>query len=486
MAKKIIFALLALFTIVVLINIWTVFALQKNVKQYLSLNIERNNDEQLIKNSAENIIKNYEKINKNLKKILFKDFSEDLSKILTHFLHKENISYLVLLQNSDELRATGGFIGSYFFLEFSHGMWNLTPVQDIYNIAGQQKSFPTSPPGHYEYLSEGKGLLIQDANWWPDLTTSAEKIINLWQEIAAQSPYLDHNRDIAGIIFVNLDLIESLLEQIGPIQLPDYESAIDSQNFAQLARADRLNFFAGSTEKANFLNHSKAAIENRLSQLNFKENQALINVLFDNLENKNIQIYSRDKELEKIWQKHNFAGQMLRKNLNNFYFYSVESNVGINKANRLVEREFHFYQNDEQIEQIRIKFSNKNQKPLNINTNPDLNTADHLSYVNFQRLYFAPEIKIKQIQLIDENGKAETIDFLSQAYFQENQEFLEISFLLLITEQEQLDLVIDLENNSKQQDLEVQKQSGIKEIPIYFYQNQDLVDNWTLTRDRLE
>ncbi|NMA29505.1 MAG: hypothetical protein GX943_00350 [Candidatus Pacebacteria bacterium] len=72
MAKKIIFALLALFTIVVLINIWTVFALQKNVKQYLSLNIERNNDEQLIKNSAENIIKNYEKINKNLKKILFK------------------------------------------------------------------------------------------------------------------------------------------------------------------------------------------------------------------------------------------------------------------------------------------------------------------------------------------------------------------------------------------------------------------------------
>ena len=57
---------------------------------------------------------------------------------------------------------------------------------------------------------------------------------------------------------------------------------------------------------------------------------------------------------------------MIRNNLDSFYFYSVESNVGINKANRLVDREFHFYQNDGQIEQIQIKFTNhnQNQQPL--------------------------------------------------------------------------------------------------------------------------
>jgi len=392
-----------------------------------------------------------------------------------------------MLQNSDELRATGGFMGSYFFLEFSHGMWNLTPIEDIYSVAGQQSKFPASPPGHYEYLSEGHGLFIQDANWWPDLANSAEKIIELWQEIANESPYLDQKQEIAGIIFVNLNFIENLLTHIGPIQLADYEGAIDAQNFAQLARADRLNFFAGSTEKANFLDHSKVAIENRLSQLSTQETLALARVLLDNLANKNIQIYSQDQTLANIWQKHGFAGQLIRKNPVDFYFYSVESNVGINKANRLIDREFHFYQNDKRVEQILIKFSNKNQPPLTISTNPDLNTADHLSYVNYQRLYFAPDIKIKQIQLISDGGETKKVDFLSQPYFnQNNQEFLEISLLLIVAEQSQVNLVIDLEDNNQYSNLEIQKQSGVNEIPIYLYQNQELVNNWTLTRDRLK
>jgi len=68
MAKKIIFVLLACFSIVLLINCWSIFALQKNVKQYLFHNLNKSEDEQLIKNSAEKIIKNYKNINKNLKK----------------------------------------------------------------------------------------------------------------------------------------------------------------------------------------------------------------------------------------------------------------------------------------------------------------------------------------------------------------------------------------------------------------------------------
>jgi hypothetical protein len=487
MAKKIIFALLTFLSLVVLINLWSIIALQKNVKTYLRLNLSKSENEQLIKNSAKKIVKNYKKINKNLKKIFLNDFSEDLSKILPHFLNDKNLSYLVILQNSDELRATGGFMGSYFFLEFSHGMLNLTPIQDIYDIAGQQQNFPTSPRGHAEYLSEGKGLFVQDANWWPDSADSAEKILQLWQEIAKQSPYLDQNREIAGIIFINLNFIEKLLTQIGPIQLADYDKAIDAQNFAQLARADRLDFFPGSSEKANFLDHSKVAIENQLSQLSFQEYLALGQMVLDNLENKNIQLYSQDSELQKIWQKHHFAGQLRRNNPNNFYFYSIETNVGINKANRLLEREFHFYQHNEQMKQIQIKFTNNNQKPTVINNNPDLKIANHLSYINYQRLYLDPEIKIKQIQTVDEKGKTEQLDFSTQAYFnRESQEFLELSFLTIVAEQKLLDIIIDLESDKSFQGLEIQKQSGVEKVPVYLYQNQDLVDNWTLTRDQLE
>lgn len=487
MAKKIIVILLSIVLTLTLISVWPIFALQKNVKNYLSLNLDHSEDQQLITNTAEKIIKNYKKINKNLKKIFLADFSEDLSIILPHFLSEKNISYLVILQNSDELRATGGFMGSYFFLDFSHGIWDLTEVQDIYTIAGQQSQFPNSPKGHDQYLSEGKGLLIQDANWWPELSISSKNIIELWQAIAEQSPYVDQKRDISGIVFVNLNFIESLLELIGPIQLTDYDEVIDAQNFAQLARADRLDFFPGSSEKANFLDHSKVALENRLAQLSSQEYVALIKVILENLENKNIQLYSQEQNLEQIWQKHNFAGQLIKTNPNSFYFYSVESNVGINKANRLVDREFHFYQNEEQIEQIQIKFTNQNKKPPTININPNLKTADHLSYINYQRLYFDPDIKVKQVQLIDKDGQKTQLEFSTLPYFnQNNQEFLELSLLLVVPEQSQVNLVIDLESEKNYQSLEIQKQSGIEQIPIYTYQNQELVDNWTLTRDQLE
>ena len=488
MAKKIILGLLAFFLITLVVNFYYLFALQKNVKQYLSFNFNKSDNEELIENTSKKIVKNYEKINKNIKKIIFRDFSEDLSQILPHFFNENKFSYLVILQNSDELRATGGFMGSYFFIEFSRGMWNLTPIDDIYSVAGQQTKYPASPPGHYEYLSEGKGLFIQDANWWPDVPSSATKILEIWQDIASHSPYLDQDRKIAGIVFLNLNFIENLLEEIGPIQLSDYEESISADNFAEIARANRLDFFAGSKEKANFLNHSKVAIENRLTQLSNQEKIDLIKLINNNLINKNIQLYSQDLALQTIWQKHNFAGQLLKKNSDSFYFFSVETNVGINKANRLINREFHFYlNNDQQIEQISLNFTNQNQIPTTINTNPDLKTADHLTYVNYQRLYFSPETVIKQIKLINSEKDIKNISFTSQSYLNpKGQEFLEISFLLEVPEQKQLQVLIDLVNNNSFKNLEIQKQAGIKQIPIYLYQNQKLIKNWTLLGDQLE
>jgi hypothetical protein len=485
MVKKIIITLLLLPFFILLINVFLFFSLQKNVKTYLNLNFAKSENEELIEKSAKKIIKNYKKINKNLKKIIFKNFSEDLDIILSHFL-SEKINYLVLLQNSDELRATGGFTGSYFFLEFSHGVLKLNPIQDIYTVAGQQNTFPQSPAGHHEYLSEGKGLLIQDANWWPELAVSAQKITNLWQNIANNSSYLD-NKKIDGLIFVNLNFIENLLAWTGPIHLPDYEKAIDANNFAQIARSDRLNFFAGSKEKANFLNHSKVALENKLSQLSDREKLDLIRLFLANLNNKNIQIYSQNKELETIWGKQGFAGQLVRKNLDNFYFYSVESNVAINKANASIDREFYFYQDNGQVQQIIIKFINQNQKPTTINTNPELNMANHLAYVNYQRIYLAPEVKIKKVQSLNENKELKDIDFNTQPYFNQfDQEFLELSFLISVPEQSQLNILVDIDQNFVHDNFEIQKQSGIDEIPVYFYLDKKLEKSWTLTGDRLE
>ena len=135
----------------------------------------------------------------------------------------------------------------------------------------------------------------------------------------------------------------------------------------------------------------------------------------------------------------------------------------------------------------RPSWRNHNQKPATINTNPNLKTANHLSYINYQRLYFAPDTKIKQVMSIDQEEQKTPLAFSTQPYFnQNNQEFLELSLLLVVPEQSQVSLIIELESDNNYQNLEIQKQAGVKQIPIYIYQNQQLVDSWTLTRDQLE
>ena len=88
---------------------------------------------------------------------------------------------------------------------------------------------------------------------------------------------------------------------------------------------------------------------------------------------------------------------------------------------------------------------------------------------------------------IDQEEQKTPLAFSTQPYFnQNNQEFLELSLLLVVPEQSQVSLIIELKATINYQNLEIQKQAGVKQIPIYIYQNQQLVDSWTLTRDQLE
>src|SRR3989344_5583158 len=60
----------------------------------------------------------------------------------------EDKRYLLLFQNSNELRATGGFIGSYAEVSFHSGRLEDLIIDDIYNSDGQllEKNIAITPP----------------------------------------------------------------------------------------------------------------------------------------------------------------------------------------------------------------------------------------------------------------------------------------------------------------------------------------------------
>src|SRR3989338_9111521 len=125
--------------------------------------------------------------------------------------------YLLIFQNSSELRPTGGFIGTYAIIEFDKGKLTNMMVDGIYNADGQL-TVNVVPPVQFQHISTAWST--HDANWFFDFPTSAEKIAWFYE--------MTGGGKVDGVITLNVEVIESLLGVTGPIGIEKYGVTLDS------------------------------------------------------------------------------------------------------------------------------------------------------------------------------------------------------------------------------------------------------------------
>jgi hypothetical protein len=284
---------------------------------------------------------------------------------------------LVLLQNSDELRPTGGFMGSYAVVEFVDGKLAPIVITDIYAPAGQLAGYVAAPPGVKEYLSSGQGWGLPDANWSPDFPTSARDI-QLFMTKAKQ-PEFD------AVVALNLRVFERVLECTGPLLLPDQKITLTAQNVGQLARADRTSFFAGSYQKPQLLQNFATQLKLTLSELSMSQKIALFRILIEQAQQKNIQVFAKDRDTQQLSQIFGISGELPQTHpVNELLFAAVEANVGINKVNRFVERTFAFQQQQPHSVDAILTFTN---------------TSSDQDYVQYLRLVSLSSVSVSEISI---------------------------------------------------------------------------------------
>lgn len=135
----------------------------------------------------------------------------------------DNLSrYLIVFQNSRELRPTGGFMGSFALVDFSKGrpVGIEFPGGGTYDLEGGFKQ-RLVPPRPLSVLNQE--WHIWDSNWWPDFPTSAQKIAWFYQHAGG--------RTVDGVIAVNSDFVVELLREVGPIEMPEYGLTISADTF---------------------------------------------------------------------------------------------------------------------------------------------------------------------------------------------------------------------------------------------------------------
>ncbi|MBI5414836.1 DUF4012 domain-containing protein [Candidatus Peregrinibacteria bacterium] len=233
---------------------------------------------------------------------------------------------LVLLQNKDEIRPTGGFIGSLLLLEISQGKILSSKFSDVYDFDGQlAKNIP--PPKELSRLT--KRWALRDANIFPDFPESAELI--RWFLEEEKGPTAD------TIIAIHQGILEDILQEIDPVPLPGVNDDL-------FLTRENVSFLLSYIVEGKFLKEEegispKIILERLLpvlqQKIEEKENPEVFFAYAQSwIQKKDIQIYSRYRELEKLWDDLGISGKYLpeKSGKKTDFLGVVQMNVGGNKS----------------------------------------------------------------------------------------------------------------------------------------------------------
>jgi hypothetical protein len=244
--------------------------------------------------------------------------------------------YLLVAQNNDELRATGGFYSGVGYLVLDQGnivRLDFTDASLINDWNTKPYDFP--PQALYEIMGL-ELFLFRDANFWPDFPTSAENSINLYE-------YGQDMSGLDGVIAIDQPFMELLISGTGPVFIPDTNQTVNASNIIASFR-DTWNQEEGESvgdwfnSRKAFLSTFSGAILNRL-QSGFSEIDPVYfaQLMFGGLDEKHLQIYVRDPEMAAALNDLNWDGR-LENSAGQDYLMVVDNNMGYNKVNMHISR----------------------------------------------------------------------------------------------------------------------------------------------------
>lgn len=137
----------------------------------------------------------------------------------------ETRTYLVLVQNSDELRASGGFITNIGRIELKHGTVISQTFQDSYAVDDFTNYYPDPPKPLYDFMGSEQWVL-RDSNWSPDFPTTARDAIRLYQ--------VSRSEKIDGVIAINQKTVQMLMGGLEPLNVEGFAEPVTAANAVSL------------------------------------------------------------------------------------------------------------------------------------------------------------------------------------------------------------------------------------------------------------
>ena len=239
-------------------------------------------------------------------------------------------SYLVLVQNEDELRPTGGFITAVGTLLLENGRISDMTFVNSYDLDNWSKPYPTAPWQLQQYMDTSV-LVLRDTNWFTNYPTAALYAETLYSYTDAHT--------VDGVIAFDQQFLVDILDAVGPITLEGVVNPIDSSNvitYMRAAKTPTAEEFASNIyiTKPIFMNKIANALVGKLFSRDIPP-ERLITVLLNALNEHHLLLKIDSPTITSILARHRWDGAVRPESGD--FLMAVDTNIGFNKTNALVQ-----------------------------------------------------------------------------------------------------------------------------------------------------
>ncbi len=249
-------------------------------------------------------------------------------------------TYLVLAQNNQELRATGGFLTAIGRVTVADGRILSLAFMDSYDptISRTDLPLPRAPQPVQQYMGI-EIMLLRDANWSPDFPTTAQIARTIYSQ--------QTGRTIDGVISIDLHAVERIVSALEPLVLPGIEEPLTSATVLERIKEfwaspleSEASLAGGEKEwwrqRKDFIPLLAQSAVTRIQQGNFNKLR-MISALQNTLDTRALQIWLANPQVAQELAQLGWDGG-LQPPASGDFLAVVDTNFGYNKVDAILER----------------------------------------------------------------------------------------------------------------------------------------------------
>lgn len=239
-------------------------------------------------------------------------------------------TYIVLGQNEQEIRPTGGFLGTMGVVKVVDGKIASFEYASAYDFDPKPDKF-RAPPSDFALGNGVRYWYVRDANWSPSFPESAAAVQRFFRE--------DRAVQADGVVAVDTEMLRRLLQALGPMTVQGVDVPLTAENFYAALEEE---IFGEETEIAA----KKRSILGRVLQQSIERVQAadadkvpaLVAVLRQGVAGRHLQLFGNDERVQAVSEGFGADG-MMRPREGRDFVAVVDANVSYSKIAAAISRE---------------------------------------------------------------------------------------------------------------------------------------------------